>query len=83
MEPGRRRRTKSYFRYKLHGTMDEDFGRIRRIKVTNAKVHDSQTDAFSGFTAKNLDASHDSTATKSHLASSEPISEVVGGDAVP
>ncbi len=36
--------TKSYFRYKLHGAMDEDFGLIRRIKVTTSKVHDSQAD---------------------------------------
>ncbi len=33
--------TKSYFGYKLHGVMDEDFGLIRRIEVTTAKVHDS------------------------------------------
>ena len=36
--------TKSYFGYKLHGAMDEDFGLIRRIEVTTAKVHDSQVD---------------------------------------
>ncbi len=36
--------TKSYFGYKLHGAIDEDFGLIRRIKVTTAKVHDSQMD---------------------------------------
>jgi len=35
---------KSYFGYKLHGAMDEDFGLIRRIEVTAAKVHDSQVD---------------------------------------
>ena len=35
---------KSYFGYKLHGAMDEDFGLIRRIEVTTAKVHDSQVD---------------------------------------
>ena len=36
--------TKSYFGYKFHGAMDEDFGLIRRIKVTTAKVRDSQVD---------------------------------------
>ncbi len=36
--------TKSYFGHKLHGVMDEDFGLIRRIEVTTAKVHDSQVD---------------------------------------
>ena len=36
--------TKSYFRYKLHGAMDEDLGLIRIIEVTTAKVHDSQVD---------------------------------------
>jgi IS5 family transposase len=36
--------TKSCIRYKLHGAMDEDFGLIRRIEVTTAKVHDSQVD---------------------------------------
>ena len=35
---------KSYFGYKLHGAMDEDFGLIRRIEVTTARVHDSQVD---------------------------------------
>ncbi len=29
------------FGHKLHGTMDEDFGLIRRIEVTTVKVHDS------------------------------------------
>lgn len=36
--------TKSYFGYKMHGAMDEDFGLIRRIEVTTASVHDSQVD---------------------------------------
>ena len=44
MELGRRKGEKSYFGYKLHGAMDEDFGLIRRIEVTTAKVHDSQVD---------------------------------------
>jgi transposase, IS5 family len=34
--------TKFYFGYKHHGAMDEDFGMIRTIEVTTAKVHDSQ-----------------------------------------
>ena len=33
--------TKSYFGCKFHGAMDEDFGRIRRIEITTAKIHDS------------------------------------------
>ncbi len=37
--------TKSYFGYKLHGAMDEDFGLICRIKVTTSKVHDRQVDS--------------------------------------
>jgi IS5 family transposase len=36
--------TKSYFGYKLHGAMDEDYGLVRRIEVTAANVHDSQVD---------------------------------------
>jgi transposase, IS5 family len=36
--------TKSYFGYKLHDAMDEDFGLVRRIEVTAADVHDSQID---------------------------------------
>ena len=36
--------TKSYFGHKLHGAMDENFGLIRRIEVTTAKVHDSHVD---------------------------------------
>ncbi len=36
--------TKSYFRHKLHGARDEDFGLIRGIEVTTSKVHDSQMD---------------------------------------
>ena len=36
--------TKSYFGYKMHGVMDEDYGLIRRIEVTSANVHDSQVD---------------------------------------
>lgn len=36
--------TKSYFGYKFHGAMDEDYGLIRRIEVTTAAVHDSQID---------------------------------------
>jgi IS5 family transposase len=36
--------TKSYFGYKLHGAMDENYGLIRRIEVTVANVHDSQVD---------------------------------------
>ena len=36
--------TKSYFGHKLHGAIDEDFGLIRRIEVTTAKVHDSHVD---------------------------------------
>jgi IS5 family transposase len=35
---------KSYFGYKLHGAMDENYGLIRRIEVTPANVHDSQVD---------------------------------------
>ena len=33
--------TKSYFRHKFHGAMNEDFGLIRGIEVATAKVHDS------------------------------------------
>ncbi len=41
--------TKSYFGYKLHDAMDEDFGLVRRIEVTAADVHDSQIDlAYEG-----------------------------------
>jgi IS5 family transposase len=36
--------TKSYFGYKLHDAMDEDFGLVRRIEVTAADVHDSRID---------------------------------------
>ena len=36
--------TKSYFGYKMHCVMDEDYGLIRRIEVTSANVHDSQVD---------------------------------------
>lgn len=40
---------KSYFGYKLHDAMDEDFGLVRRIEVTAADVHDSQIDlAYEG-----------------------------------
>jgi IS5 family transposase len=35
---------KSYFGYKLHSAMDENYGLIRRIEVTTANVHDSQVD---------------------------------------
>jgi IS5 family transposase len=41
--------TKSYFGYKLHDAMDEDYGLVRRIEVTAANVHDSQIDlAYEG-----------------------------------
>ncbi len=36
--------TKSYFGYKFHDAMAGDFGLIRRIEVTTARVHDSQVD---------------------------------------
>ncbi len=36
--------TKSYFGYKPHGAMNENFGLIRRAEVTTSKVHDSQAD---------------------------------------
>ena len=36
--------TKSYFGYKPHGAMNENFGLIRRTEVTTSKVHDSQAD---------------------------------------
>ena len=35
---------KSYFGFKLHDAMDENFGLVRRIEVTAADVHDSQID---------------------------------------
>lgn len=35
---------KSYFGYKLHQKTDIDYGLIRGIKTTTAKVHDSQVD---------------------------------------
>jgi IS5 family transposase len=35
---------KSFFGFKLHDSMDERFGLIRRIEVTAANVHDSQVD---------------------------------------
>lgn len=35
---------KSYFGYKLHQKNDTDYGQIREIKTTTAKVHDSQVD---------------------------------------
>ncbi len=35
---------KSFFGYKLHDTMDEKFGLVRKIEVTAANVHDSQVD---------------------------------------
>ena len=36
--------TKPYFGHKLHDAMEGDFGRICRIEVTTAKVHDRQVD---------------------------------------
>ncbi len=39
-----KKKTKSHFGFKLHGVIDENFGLIRRIKVTTSKVHDTQAD---------------------------------------
>ncbi len=44
MEPGLRKVRKSYFGYKLHQKNDIDYGLIREIETTTAKVHDSQVD---------------------------------------
>ena len=35
---------KSYFGYKLHSKVDNDFGLIRELETTTASVHDSQID---------------------------------------
>ena len=60
--------TKSYFGYKLHGAMDEDFGRIRRIEVTTAKVHDSQVDLANECEVRYADKGYFGTKTKGHDA---------------
>ncbi len=44
MEPGRKKGKKSYFGYKLHQKSDIDYGLIREIETTTAKVHDSRVD---------------------------------------
>ncbi len=56
--------TKSYLRSKLHGAMDEDFGRIRRIEVTTAKVHDSQADLADEGEARYADKGYFGAKTK-------------------
>jgi transposase, IS5 family len=43
MEP-ERKRIKSYFGYKLHQKSDIDYGLIREIETSTAKVHDSRVD---------------------------------------
>ena len=44
MEPGPRRERKAIFSYKLHQKSDIDYGLIREIETTTAKVHDSRVD---------------------------------------
>src|SRR5512139_3931668 len=44
MEPGQKRKKKSYFGYKLHQKSDIDYGHIREIETTTAKLHDRQVD---------------------------------------
>ncbi len=39
-----KKETKPCFGHKLHGAMNEDFGRIHIIAITTAKVHDNQVD---------------------------------------
>ncbi len=60
--------TKSYFRYKLHDAMNEDFGLIRRIEVTTAKVHDSQTDLANEGEVRYVDKGYFGAKTKGYDA---------------
>ena len=55
-------------RSKLHGAMDEDFGRIRRIEVTTAKVHDSQADLADEGEARYADKGYFGAKTKGYDA---------------
>ena len=60
--------TKSYFRYKIHCAMDEDFGLIRRIKVTTAKVRDSHVDLVNEGEVRYADKGYFGAKTKGYDA---------------
>ena len=60
--------TKSYFGYKMHGVMDEDYGLIRRIEVTSANVHDSQVDLANEGEVRYADKGYSGAKTKGYDA---------------
>ena len=60
---------KSYFGYKLHGAMDEDFGLIRIIEVTAAKVQrHSQVDLANEGEVRYADKGYSGAKTKGYDA---------------
>jgi IS5 family transposase len=59
---------KSYFGYKLHGAMDENYGLIRRIEVTPANVHDSQVDLANEGEVRYADKGYSGAKTKGYDA---------------
>jgi IS5 family transposase len=61
--------TKSFFGYKLHQAMDDEFGMVRRIEVTAANVHDSQVDLAKEGEVRYADKGYFGAKTKGYDAS--------------
>ena len=61
--------TESYFGYKVHSVMDEDYGLVRRIEVTPSNVHDSQVDLAKEGEVRYADKGYSGAETRGYDAS--------------